>query len=63
MPADAPRSRTHREFHCQGDPEALSPRRAMTRTSIEKAAKGLVVILFLIFVWYAFGVLGMMGLF
>lgn len=35
--------------------------RIMTRTSIEKAAKGLVVILFLLFVWYAIGVLGMMG--
>jgi hypothetical protein len=35
----------------------------MTRTSIEKAAKGLVVILFLIFAWYALRVLGMMGLF
>ncbi len=35
--------------------------RVMTRTSIEKAAKGLVVILFLLFVWYTIGVLRMMG--
>ena len=33
----------------------------MTRPSIEKAAKGLVVILFIFFVYYTVGVLQMMG--
>ena len=33
----------------------------MTRQSIETAAKGLIIVLFLLFVWSAVGVLGMMG--
>lgn len=33
----------------------------MTRQSIETAAKGLIIFLFLLFVWSVIGVLGMMG--
>ena len=34
----------------------------MTRQSIETAAKGLIIVLFSLFVWSVIGVLGMMGL-
>lgn len=36
--------------------------RAMTRSSIEKAAKGLVIVLFILFVYFAIGVLRMTGI-
>jgi hypothetical protein len=34
---------------------------AMTRKSIETAAKGLIAVIFLIFLYSVYGVLGMMG--